>query len=384
MQLPEAASFDLLGSERAKTVAELLELAPACGLPWLNLLAGDQEGNIGWTLGGRFPKRVGFDGRTPVSWADGLRGWQGWVEPRDMPRLLNPPSGAVWSANDRALGNEAYRRLMGGHSLDDGARSRQIRDQLLGLTNAVPADLLAIQLDDRARFLESWQQLLLQTLDRAPTESPFREARPLVANWGARAAADSPGYAIVREFRRQVVSLLLAPAAERCRAFNPLFSGLPGSSEGVAWDLLGQRPIHLLSRSFTSYDGLLATAARNVCARHASSRARGAGALNPWNRVQLQHPFGRAIPWLSRWLDLPERPLPGDNNMPRVQGQSFGASERLVVSPGREAEGIFHMPGGQSGHFLSGFYAAGHRDWEEGRPSPLLPGPTRHVLTLRP
>ena len=41
--------------------------------------------------------------------------------------------------------------------------------------------------------------------------------------------------------------------------------------------------------------------------------------------------------------------LPGDSNMPRVQGVDFGASERMVVEPGHEQDGIFEMPTGQSG-----------------------------------
>ena len=77
-------------------------------------------------------------------------------------------------------------------------------------------------------------------------------------------------------------------------------------------------------------------------------------------------------------------PLDGAVHMPRVQQASFGASERFAVSPGREDEGYFHMPGGQSGHPLSPFYRAGHEDWAEGEPTPFLPGTTRHRLTLSP
>ncbi|MGH9389138.1 MAG: penicillin acylase family protein, partial [Vicinamibacteria bacterium] len=54
------------------------------------------------------------------------------------------------------------------------------------------------------------------------------------------------------------------------------------------------------------------------------------------------------------------------------------------VSPGREAEGLFHMPGGQSGHPLSPHYLTGHEAWEEGRATPLLPGETAFTLTLIP
>jgi penicillin G amidase len=93
----------------------------------------------------------------------------------------------------------------------------------------------------------------------------------------------------------------------------------------------------------------------------------------------------RALPaFVARWIDMPHEGLPGDNNMPRVQGPSFGASERFAVAPGDEANGYFMMPGGQSGHPLSPYYASGHADWVAGRPTPFLPGPPERTLRFEP
>jgi len=68
--------------------------------------------------------------------------------------------------------------------------------------------------------------------------------------------------------------------------------------------------------------------------------------------------------------------------MPRVAAPGFGASERFDVAPGHEAQGILDMPGGQSDNPLSPYYGAGHEDWVNGKPTPLLPGPTQHTLVL--
>jgi penicillin amidase len=69
--------------------------------------------------------------------------------------------------------------------------------------------------------------------------------------------------------------------------------------------------------------------------------------------------------------------------MPYVQRPTSGASQRMVVAPGREAQGYFHMPCGQSGHPLSPHYRDGHEAWALGLPTPFLPGEPVHVLTLR-
>ena len=70
--------------------------------------------------------------------------------------------------------------------------------------------------------------------------------------------------------------------------------------------------------------------------------------------------------------------------MPRVQAPTFGASERMVVSPGHEATGLFHMPVGQSGNPLSPHYRDSERAWEDGAARPFLPGPAVGTLTLVP
>jgi penicillin G amidase len=81
---------------------------------------------------------------------------------------------------------------------------------------------------------------------------------------------------------------------------------------------------------------------------------------------------------------MPRDELPGDSHVPRVLDTDFGASERFVVSPGHEASGIFHMPGGQVSNPLSPFFRAGHEAWVRGDPTPFLPGSTEHTLTLSP
>ena len=43
-----------------------------------------------------------------------------------------------------------------------------------------------------------------------------------------------------------------------------------------------------------------------------------------------------------------------------------------------------HMPTGQSGHPLSPYYANSHDAWINGDPTPFLPGPAEHSLTLTP
>jgi penicillin amidase len=153
--------------------------------------------------------------------------------------------------------------------------------------------------------------------------------------------------------------------------------------EGPVWRILVERPPHLLARRFATWDDQLLAAADAVI--QSLDSLGGELAKHTWgerNTAAIRHPLSSALPLVGRLLDMPGDELPGDVNMPRVQTPDFGASERMVVSPGEEGRGIFHMPCGQSGHPLSRFYRAGHRAWVLGAPTPFLPGPRSYLLTL--
>jgi penicillin amidase len=383
----------LIRLEDAASVAEALALAPEVGIPNQNLVVGDADGHVGWTIIGRIPRRFGHDGRLPASWADGTRGWDGWLPAAEYPRVVDPPSGRVFSANARVADGAALDKVgFGGYDL--GARQRQIRDGLLAIEKATEADMLKVQLDDRALLLDRWQKLLLSVLapEAAARTKARAEARRLVEAWGGRASVDSAGYRIVRAFRLRVAEDVTGPLLAACRRADPGFQylgghGLPGHRqwEGPVWALVSHRPAHLLDPRFRSWDELLLSALDAVVADLTEDGVPLAS--RTWgerNTTLIQHPLSRAVPPLARLLDMPRQPLPGDSHMPRFQSPGGGASERLAVSPGREAEGYFHMPTGQSGHPRSPHYADGHAAWASGEPTPFLPGPAVNVLTLKP
>jgi penicillin amidase len=383
---PRGYNVDLMQLERAPDMAVALDLAPQLGMPPQNLLVADRSGNIGWTIAGNsIPLRAGIDPLQPSDWSKPGSGWQGWAAAAHYPRIENPVEGRLWTANNRTVGGDALALLgNGGHDL--GARAQQIRDDLLARASFTAGDLLDIQLDDRAVFLFRWQRLLQRTLADSADPSLLR-LRQLTASWRGRAAIDSVDYRLVRAFRGQVSEAVLAPFAARVKQQYPDFSW-PGenSAEAAVWTLIRAQPAHLLDPKYPDWQALLVAAARQVT--NGLGRQPGGLAARSWgehNRTNIRHPLSRALPrWLARYIDMPDQPLSGDNNMPHVAAPGFGASEHFDVSPGHEANGILNMPGGQSDNPLSPYFGAGHSDWVEGKPTPLLPGATQHTLVLKP
>ena len=376
-----ATNLRMLAFQQARDVDAALALAPQVGVPQLNLVVGDRDGRIGWTILGRIPRGLaGPSTAAPVEWR----------EAGEQPLLVDPESGRLWTANARVVDGDAERVIGSdeagiGAGYELGARARQLRDDLLVLERpATPADMLAIQLDDRALFLDRWRRLLLATLDEEALKNAPRRAelRRWAERWDGRAATGSVGYRIVREFRARAQQsvwrmLLQALGLDAARA-EP-----PAQFEGPLWRMVTEQPEHLLAPPWSGWrEFLLAQADGTADALRAACGALERCTWGARNVVVLRHPLSSALPWLSGLIDLPARPLPGDQDMPRVQIGAFGASERFAVAPGREAEGYLQLPGGPSGHPLSPWYRTGFDDWAAGRPTPLLPGPAQHVLTL--
>lgn len=375
---PGATNFTLGEMQTARDLDMALAIAARSGIPHQNMVIGDRAGRIAWSLVGRIPDATASSG---------------WRDPALQPRIVDPEAGMLVTANARPVDGELERELGGdeaaiGAGYDLGARATQIRAALRALDRpATPADMLAVQLDDRALFLTRWRTLLLGVLDEeALKNAPQRvELKRWVEQWGERAAPQSVGYRIVRRFRDRVEGSVWSMLMQGI-GMPPDTALVSRQFEGALWRLVSEQPPHLLDPARAPDWRTFLLSEIDALARELRERC---GALErcTWGEarpVQIRHPLSRALPWLAGLLDMPTRELPGDNDMPRVQSGAFGASQRFAISPGREVEAYLQLPGGQSGHPLSRFCRASFDSWAEGRPDPLLPGPLQHVIEVNP
>lgn len=385
---PRVLATDAARIAQARSVDEAMQLAVGAALAAENLVVGDRDGHIAWTIYGAIPRRVGFAGDIPASWADGSRRWDGYLDYDEHPRVVDPPDGRLWTANARVVGGDMLAKIGdGGYS--DGIRAWMIRDNLQGLERADERALFDIQLDNRSIFLDRWRGVFLRSLtaDAAASSTLRNDARRLVEHsWTGRAAAESVAYRIVRTFRLTAARMAFdALTASLQRDGSAVDVATIRRAEGPLWRMVHERPAHLLDPAFPTWDAfLLAAIDRTLEQLTSDGRPLAERTWGEVNAADITHPLAAAVPWVSGYLSMPRAPLPGDTYVPRVLTPRSGASQRLVVSPGHEASGILHMPGGQSGHPLSPHFGDQQRAWVDGTPLPLLPGEVVHTLTLTP
>jgi penicillin amidase len=384
-------NLNLQKLESVNTLDEALATAATVWMPAQNFVSGDDKGNIGWTIAGPLPRRAapaGVAATYPMKADEASGVWNGWLAPGDYPKVVNPPSGQIATANSRQLMG-AGSEILGDGGFDLGARTHQVRDDLsaLGARTDVKK-VYEIGLDDRAVFLSAWRDRAIDALDAKAVGANAQrsEMLKLLKNgWTGHASVDSVGYRLTRAYMYALYDILFEGVnAELSKVEDKAsIASITSRWPVVIARLLDEQPAGWLPPQYASWDALkLAAADRVIADLTKDGKPLASATWGQRNTAASAHPFAASIPVLGSWLKVAPDMLPGDAHMPRVSGPTFGQSERLSVSPGHEEQGIFNMPAGQSGHPLSPYFLDGRADWVAGTPTPLLPGPAKHTLVF--
>jgi penicillin G amidase len=378
---PGSLNLSVLALAKARNVTEGITTLAHWAGPSLNWMLADGAGDIGWIVNGPLPRRTGFDGSYPVSWADGEHAWDGELED---PTLVGGHDGALFTANNRTLpparANAISRMWM------RPLRAHRIGELLDTQRTFTPRDFLAMQLDTRAEGYEQLRAALLEAVPADDAEPLLARARDLLARWNGRADVDQPAVRLLQAFYRTLLDRALSPLLEPAIAADPTYVYRWPLADEVLRRLLDEKPSNLLTSEHASWpaflrDVFLATL-RSIEANETEPGIdAGWGAVNV---LDVAHPFASLLPFATRWLELPRAPLPGSMVSLRVAAPSFGAVIRMAVSPAAPEEGILEMSGGQSGHFLSPQFRDQQQDWVDGAPAPFVAGPAVSHIALAP
>ncbi|AOT10634.1 hypothetical protein S4054249_22500 [Pseudoalteromonas luteoviolacea] len=91
----------------AKNWTEFNQALESFVAPVHNFVYADMEGNIGYVAPGKFPIRATGNGDVPALGWDSSTQWQGWLDFTQVPRVYNPESGILVTANNNVT-DEKY------------------------------------------------------------------------------------------------------------------------------------------------------------------------------------------------------------------------------------------------------------------------------------
>lgn len=377
MDQPNAVNFDILDFFTAGSVDEGLDVAASWGGPSQNVLVADADGRIGWTISGWIPNRIGYDGLSPVV-HDRNVGWFGPMPQVERPRVVDPPDGVLFTANNRLVPEPQASRI--GRVWASPGRAWRIRERLASQRLFDESDLFELQHDEYIQAFVPYRTLLEDALaERADVEGAGDTSRILM-EWDGHASEQAIAVPIVDAFRRSALDAtklaMLERLAEDGASTEPDTLELAAIAirEPPVLAAIQSRDPDLLPSDHPGWTAIIDRAVADAIA---------AGIRNgdtPWsqrNTGRFPHPLGQAHPLVGDRFDLPSVPQSGHWGAVRVQHGAFGASARLVVSPGRLDDAILTTPGGQSADPSSDHFEDLHESWAAAEPTPLIRRPRR-------
>jgi penicillin amidase len=361
-----------LDIDQAHQLDELWEALSRWGGPVQNILVATRDNHIAWGIVGKIPDQRKDFGRTSTLIKD-RSVWKQYIPWEEMPRVVDPIEGFVASGNQN-MWVESTEKSRWGHDWPSPARGFQIR-KLLSESSAVSVERMqAIQNEIYSPVHVWYRDRLVDAIRTLESQNkpltPWVEAiLNLVGVWDGRAGIDSASYSLLREFRLTVLKNAMSPFVARTAPYRHEEVMSLIAKDSVVQMLLLNKPFHLLSPQFSSWEELLVISATEAAGQLAKSpKELSKATWGTRNILKVQHPFSSKIPlFAARLINLPERSLAGDGLVVRVSKPKNGASMRMVIDVSNGEHSLFSQPGGQSGYFLSPHYQDLFESWYVGK-----------------
>jgi penicillin amidase len=366
---PDFLQYPFLELNLARNWDEFRQALSRFPGPPQNLVYADVDGNIGYQATGRIPLRAS-SGNLPVSGADPSTEWQGFIPFDDLPRVYNPPSGWIVTANQNPFPPQYSPRVNGNFAAPD--RANQIVARLKTRKDWDAAGMLVIQKDVYSPHFVAVARQVLAAAKAKPPQDPFvQQAVQRLQSWNGQAELEETGATIARiasEGLRRDILKRFAPEWDEPRI---------RMTDTVVQAILRDRPV-LWTQDYDSW--IMETFAASL----QEARAQWGGDLSRWqykhiNRWVVDHPvFARIprLPFLGNYLSLGTVTVSGSPSSPKQVTARLGPSQRYVADLGDWERSLANLPIGMSGHPVSPHY----RDqWTAYRDGASFPMPYRNA-----
>ncbi|MBV7333906.1 penicillin acylase family protein [Chloroflexi bacterium TSY] len=143
----------ILGINQASSWDEFDHALADWGAAPQNFVYADVNGYIGYVMGGNIPKRERNVGLLPAPGWTGEHEWMEMIPHDELPRITNPESGIIVTANNKMVGDD-YPHFLG-MEYYPGWRARRLEELLQTKSRYTQTDMETMQIDNMSKFAQS-------------------------------------------------------------------------------------------------------------------------------------------------------------------------------------------------------------------------------------
>jgi penicillin amidase len=364
-----------------------------------NVVYADRDGHIGFIAAALVPVRRADNplmGRAPAPGWNARYDWTGFVPFKALPQVTDPPSGMLYSANNKIVGPDYPYFLTSDWDTPD--RAQRIKTLLEATPNHSIDSFARMQQDVLSPLAKDFLPVLLAA---KPDTAAGRAAQALMRGWDGRMVADAPQPLIFIAWLRALDRLIdadeLGPVFEQSWRIRPQFLRdvlTPGSDE-AAWcdDVTTPAREDCADRTALALDQSAAALARQFGPNASAWR---------WGRVHIARNIHRpfdAIPGLRAIFDVtvesPGGPFTLDRGLTEFASDQpyanrHAAAYRGIYDLAQPDRSRFMLPTGESGNPLSADYRRFAEGWAKGKTIAIVTGKAalaravRHRLVIVP
>ena len=370
---PSIFQYPVVEYDRAQNWSQFTTALARFPGPGSNFVYADTEGNIGYHVVGKLPKRRGYDGDVPVDGSSGDFDWDGYIPFDQLPSVLNPSRGIIVSSNQNPFPPDYPYRVNGDFA---PARSKQVLDRLSAHDGWRADQMLAIQTDVYSKplqFLAS--QAVTAYGKRNSRDSDLDLAVGLLREWNGQMNKDlaAPFLAtLLYQQVRKAVAMSASPQSGAAYDYR--------LAPNIVEQLLRQRP----AGWFRNYDEMLVKALGDAVEEGRRNQGRD---LRRWRygaywKVTINHPVLHQIPLLGRYFDIGTVSMSGSATTVKQTTRQLAPSMRMDVDLSNWERSLLNVQIGQSGQIFSRHYKDQWEDYYNGRSYPMQFGAVQATSTL--
>jgi penicillin G amidase len=344
--------------------------------PSQNAMYADVDGHIGYQATGHIPIRKTGDGSLPVDGANDDHEWTGYIPFDKLPKVFDPPSGILATANARITPDKYPYSVS--TEWEAPWRTERIYRVLESGRKLSAADMLSLQTDVYSAFDRLCAERFVYSLDHVKPLSPrAQQARELLRDWDGRLAANSAAATIEDRSRHELVRLLLEPRLGPSKDKTAEAGTLSWRSYrwfmSSVWlvNVLEKQPKRWLPENYPNYDALLAAAVAAAVNDPSAPRELTQWRWGEFWPLDIEHPVLSKIPLVGHWAAPGLRPQSGGSFTVKQVGRSLGPSERYTADLSNFDHSTLNTVTGQGGNFLSPYYMDQWKAWYEGTTFPF-------------